>query len=252
MPQRYSLQLLTDRLEKGEKPRFLFFWGHTNKQNDPAGKFCFSQWYPAAFTVDGVEYKTAEHWMMAQKAFLFDDIACFDKIVQCKSPAEAKEIGGVVAGFDEQVWCEKRFELVKLGNIHKFNQHPAFAQYLLSTGDELIAEASPTDNIWGTGLAETHEEAHNIYRWGLNLLGFALMEVRDFLREFGHFNALENEVVPPWKKYPGIDPLDMFWRMGEGEIHIIETTRYWEELNERERIIYALTHPEPPGWDYFY
>lgn len=121
--------------------------------------------------------------MMAQKALLFNDQKMFEKIIACNKPAEAKELGRYVTGFDEQVWNESKYEIVKNGNIHKFNQNAALLNYLLNTGDRVLVEASPVDRIWGIGLAQDDEDITNIYTWrGENLLGFALMEVRDFLR----------------------------------------------------------------------
>ncbi|MGN6746782.1 NADAR domain-containing protein, partial [Neisseria sp. P0024.S002] len=44
-------------------------------------------------------------------------------------------------------------------------------------------EASPVDAIWGIGLAQDDPRAQNPLQWrGLNLLGFALMKVRDELQ----------------------------------------------------------------------
>lgn len=60
-----------------------------------------------------------------------------------ESPGEAKELGRQVLGFDEQTWNNKRFEIVKIGNIHKFNQNPKLADYLIKTGDRVLIEASP-------------------------------------------------------------------------------------------------------------
>jgi len=48
---------------------------------------------------------------------------------------------------------------------------------LLATGERELVEASPMDRIWGVGFAERNAGA-NRQRWGLNLLGKALMDVR--------------------------------------------------------------------------
>jgi len=249
MQQRYNIQWLIDRFENGENIKYLHFWGHANKYNEEAGKFCFSQWYAAPFTVDGIEYKTAEHWMMAQKALLFDDERNFEKIIACRTPAEAKKLGRAVLGYDEIKWNNLRCDIVRLGNIYKFNQHPKFATYLLHTGNKVLVEASPTDAIWGIGMAQDNQHINNIYAWrGLNLLGFALMEARDFIRDFGHFEPLKNAMLPQWKKYPGISPYDMFWRMGAGEGYVIELGKYFDGLCEKEKALYELTYPTPYTW----
>jgi ribA/ribD-fused uncharacterized protein len=73
--------------------------------------------------------------------------------------------------------------LVVTGNYQKFSQHPQLKEYLLTTGDRVLVEASPVDAIWGIGVAATHPDAMQPAKWpGENLLGFALMEVRDQLR----------------------------------------------------------------------
>jgi predicted NAD-dependent protein-ADP-ribosyltransferase YbiA (DUF1768 family) len=59
---------LVAAVERGESFDFLFFWGH---RPPPAGQVdasCLSQWFPARFEIEGVEYATAEHFMMAGKA----------------------------------------------------------------------------------------------------------------------------------------------------------------------------------------
>ncbi len=183
MEQHYSLDWLIEKFDKGENIKYLFFWGHSNKYQEDVGKFCFSQWYEAPFIVDGITYKTAEHWMMANKALLFADQEAFNKIVNADKPGEAKELGRQVLGFDEVAWNTQRYQIVKKGNIHKFNQHRKLAEYLLGTGERIIAEASPVDAIWGIGLAQDNPNIQNPHNWrGLNLLGFALMEVRDILK----------------------------------------------------------------------
>jgi ribA/ribD-fused uncharacterized protein len=184
MPQHYNTQWLANAFENGQCIEFLFFWGHTNSNNEEAGKFCLSQWYPSPFTVNGVEYKTAEHWMMAQKALLFEDKEMFEKIIMAETPSDAKKLGRLVKGFDDAVWNNNRFDIVTQGSIHKFNQNQAFGKYLLGTGGKVLVEAAPRDTIWGIGLGQDNERARNVKTWrGLNLLGFALMEARDFIQK---------------------------------------------------------------------
>ena len=163
--------------------KFLFFWGHQPSKDGTVTKTCFSQWWLSSFEVEGVTYKTAEHWMMAKKAELFKDQEILEKIIKCNSPAEAKKLGRKVRNYNETIWLENRFEIVKEGNLHKFSQNPDLKTFLLNTNDRVIVEASPVDPIWGIGMASDHIDALNPEKWkGLNLLGFALMEVRDELR----------------------------------------------------------------------
>jgi ribA/ribD-fused uncharacterized protein len=177
----YSTDWLLDQPSANLK--YLFFWGHTPKQKNAIDKSCFSQWYPAAFTVAGDTYATAEHWMMAEKARLFGNDEVRARIIAARHPDEAKKLGRQVIGFDPQVWNEQKYELVKTGNYQKFSQHVPLKEYLLTTGDRVLVEASPVDAIWGIGLAATHPDAMHPAKWpGENLLGFALMEVRDQLR----------------------------------------------------------------------
>jgi hypothetical protein len=156
-------------------------------------------------------------------------------------------------GYDDQIWNERKFEIVKNGNIHKFNQHWALAEYLLKTENRVLVEASPVDTIWGIGLAQDDLDIENIYCWrGQNLLGFALMEVRDFLGQFGQFQALQNALPPPWSKFSDQDSRDMFWRMGLGAEYLSEFGTYYDNLSEREQTIYQLTYPPPYSWMDFY
>lgn len=72
---------------------------------------------------------------------------------------------------------------MKQGNFLKFSQNEKFKEFLLSTADRILVEASPYDKIWGIGMLETDPKANDPSQWnGENLLGFALMEVRDLLK----------------------------------------------------------------------
>jgi ribA/ribD-fused uncharacterized protein len=170
---------LVEGLAAGRQYRYVFFWGHTPRRPGQLDASCLSQWYPAEFTVDGVDYPTAEHWMMAAKARLFGDEATAAKILASRHPGEAKALGREVANFDGAVWRRERFAVVVAGSIHKFRQNAELAQYLAGTTGRVLVEASPVDRVWGTGLAATDDRSTDPRQWpGENLLGFALMEAR--------------------------------------------------------------------------
>ena len=180
---KYSLSRLKQELEKGMQHDFFFFWGHTQKNEGLIDKSCFSQWFPSPFTVDGVIYLTAEHWMMAKKAELFNDIEIRQHILESEAPVIAKELGRKIKNFDNEKWSNACFEIVVEGNINKFSQRDELRKFLLNTGDKVIVEASPRDTIWGIGLSQDNPKATSPSTWrGENLLGFALMEVRDRLK----------------------------------------------------------------------
>ncbi|MGW1869926.1 NADAR family protein [Streptomyces mauvecolor] len=180
---RTPLDQLIAQVKKGDRIKYLHFWGHRPQRDGSLGPSCFSQWWPSRFVVDGVEYATAEHWMMASKARLFGDPEAERAALTAANPALAKKAGRLVRGFDEAVWGRERYGIVLAGSLHKFGQDEALRAYLLGTGNRVLVEASPLDRIWGIGLAADAPEADDPARWrGLNLLGFALTEARERLR----------------------------------------------------------------------
>jgi hypothetical protein len=174
---------LVDYVNHGNMVEYVFFWQHQSP-NNAVSKSCFSQWYASKFKVEGITYRTAEHFMMAEKARLFGDKESVTKAISASNPGQAKEIGRSVRGFKEDIWLEKRFDIVVEGNLAKFSQLTELKDFLLSTEDRVLVEASPVDKVWGIGLASDDNNVENPNLWnGENLLGFALMEVRSQLRQ---------------------------------------------------------------------
>ncbi|MCP5160741.1 MAG: NADAR family protein [Hahellaceae bacterium] len=177
-----STQSLVTAIQKGFSAKYLFFWGHQPHKPGAIDKSCFSQWFDAGFTIEDIYYPTAEHYMMAAKARLFGDHDIAEKILRAGHPGEAKKLGREIAGFDEARWQQHRFDIVVTGNLAKFSQNQSLKTFILSTGQRVLVEASPVDSVWGIGLACYAKEACEPEHWpGLNLLGFALMEVRSIL-----------------------------------------------------------------------
>lgn len=169
-------------LEDGVEVEYIFFWG-PGERGYVVGPSCLCQWYYAPFEIDGVTYITAEHYMMAEKARLFEDEEVRQRIIDAPEPFDAKMLGRHVRGFDDLVWQAQRFDIVFSGSIAKFSQNPELKQFLLQSGETVLVEASPIDSIWGVGLSEDDPDIRNPSRWkGMNLLGFALIQAREVLR----------------------------------------------------------------------
>lgn len=124
--------------------------------------------------------------MMHRKATLF---APSDPITtQILSPASPspnprtlKALGRKVPDFNDKTWERERFAIVVRGNYLKFTQDPGLKTLLLDTGSRELVEASPRDRIWGVGFGAKNAGKRRA-DWGLNLLGKALMEVRESIR----------------------------------------------------------------------
>lgn len=124
--------------------------------------------------------------MMACEALVFDDLDVFAQVIGAGADdicmRAVKDLGRQVKNFDETVWKRVRERIVLEGNLHRFKQNGELRVSLLATGHKIIVEASPRDRIWGIGFGE--ERVLDVRgRWGLSLLGKALMDVRETLRE---------------------------------------------------------------------
>jgi ribA/ribD-fused uncharacterized protein len=180
----HDIEELRQALRAGRRLKYLHFWGHRPAANGSIGRACLSQWWPCAFTVDGRRFATAEHYMMWRKAELFGDHEVAEQVLAAPDPRSAKGLGRAVRGFTEERWTAERHAVVLAGSLAKFGQHDDLRALLIDTGDRVLVEASPADAVWGIGVAADDPRAADPQRWpGLNLLGFALTEARERLRD---------------------------------------------------------------------
>lgn len=188
----YGLEDLISDYNKNKNIDFLFFWGH-HQSGNKVTKSCLSQWYPSRFDVGIQKYLFMEQYMMAEKARLFGDSEIEEKIMNSNNQKEIKALGRKVRNFDEDIWNEVKYSIVLNGNYYKFMENERLKDFLLSTGDSVLVEASPYDNIWGIQMSESFENVNNPLKWqGKNLLGFALMEVRNEIRRVCKNSSLIN------------------------------------------------------------
>jgi ribA/ribD-fused uncharacterized protein len=248
---KYNTNQIIESLENGHQINYIFFWSH--KKTTPVSKSCFSQWYDSKFIVEGNEYYSTEQWMMAEKALLFGDKEKYKQIIDNHNPKKIKALGRQVKYFNQRVWEENRYKIVVNGNLQKFSQNKELFEYIKTTNKKILVEASPVDMIWGVGLGQDNPDISSPYFWkGLNLLGYALMEVRDFLCRIDEFKPLINPKLPPWLACPELDRYSLGWSMGYGEDYMHEFTQYYASLDQSERMIYELTFPVRGEWNGWY
>ncbi|WP_093024289.1 NADAR family protein [Pustulibacterium marinum] len=182
MKTNYSVEWLKEQLVNDEVKDFLLFEGKTTTHPTEVDERCLSRKYESSFKVNGIVYKTAEHWMMAQRARLFHEDKLAEAIIAADSIQKVQQLSREVNDKNEVIWKERRFDLAVEGNIHKFSQNPELKRFLLNTDEDVLVEANKNESVWGIGMGVENPKATEVFQWkGRNLLGFALMEVRDRL-----------------------------------------------------------------------
>lgn len=198
-----------------------------HSEKDPVYGY-LSNWFPSGFTGTrgGESYISVEQYMMQKKAICMNDDESEKKIMSFTNDGflnsasqlnwtlihnkmkEIKAIGRQVQNWDQKIWDEYKFQIVKQGLMYKFCQQPQLLQLLLSTGNAYLAEASSQDRIWGIGFDSSSAKSAGSEAWGQNLLGKGLMEVRSIL----------SRSIPDWGHVVNVQPMKSLRRDDVKEI----------------------------------
>lgn len=153
----------------------IFFW----KPHEIHG--FLSNWYYSDIIINDQKFNCVEQYFMWRKLKLFEpsNRNLELQLLDTKNPAEMKRIGGHVKNYNEIIWNNERYDIMKEGLYAKFIQNDILKRKLLDTNDFILVEASPYDSIWGIGMTSAVASKVSQNQWkGKNLLGIALMEVR--------------------------------------------------------------------------
>ena len=152
--------------------------------HNPSEDYGFlSNWYLSDFQIDGITFTSMEQYMMYKKAICFKDENIAKQILTEKNVAKIKELGRLVSDYDEHIWNGVRQIIIYEGLLAKFSQNEFLKGRLLDTKNSILAECAVKDRIWGIGLSLTDPKRLIPSEWkGQNLLGYALMMVRDRLK----------------------------------------------------------------------
>uniref|UniRef100_A0A8R1DLE9 NADAR domain-containing protein n=1 Tax=Caenorhabditis japonica TaxID=281687 RepID=A0A8R1DLE9_CAEJA len=162
----------------------------------------FSNFFPAEFQVideknHALEFNTSEQYFMYNKALLVGDNLIASEIMKETSPKKMKLWGRRLKMSKEQLkeWSTVSRDVMYRACREKFAQNQNLRLYLFRTHEMTLAEASPTDKIWGIGLSKDDRRAKNPETWkGANWLGQVLDRVRDELWERNEFSADRKKV----------------------------------------------------------
>lgn len=141
-----------------------------------------SNWYVSEFSVDGISFSSMEQYMMYKKAVCFNDFDVAEKILGLMDASAIKALGRQVKNYNDSYWSGIRQIVVYQGLVEKFTQNEELKKLLIGTGDSALAECAVKDRIWGIGLSMKDPDRFEMQKWrGQNLLGYALMMVRESL-----------------------------------------------------------------------
>ena len=142
-----------------------------------------SNWYISEFKIDSIKFSSMEQYMMYKKAIVFNDNKIAKEILETKDVSKIKALGRQVSNYNDTHWNGVRQIIIYKGLLEKFSQNKDLKKRLLNTGNDILAECAVQDKIWGIGLSMKDVNRWDMEKWrGENLLGFALMMVREDLR----------------------------------------------------------------------
>lgn len=145
----------------------------------------FESIVPYVSDVTSHRFNCCEQYMMFRKAILFLDEKVAKDVLNTTQPSKQKDLGRTVSNFNQEKWDIGKYKIVLEANYRKFrdSKNELFREFMKSIPKfAIIVEAAPWDKIWGNGLPPDDDMCFDITKWqGQNLLGKALMEVRDKL-----------------------------------------------------------------------
>lgn len=142
-----------------------------------------SNWYMSDFEVNNIKFSSIEQYMMYYKAVTFNDNVTAKEILNNTNAGKIKDLGRQVKNYNDTIWNGVRQIIVYEGLFAKFSQNNELKEKLLKTGNDILAECAVQDCIWATGVSMKDENRFDIQKWrGQNLLGFAIMQVREKLK----------------------------------------------------------------------
>jgi len=136
---------------------------------------------PNLFTVEGIEYCSAEQYFQYHNALSGKDYKAAAEILDTCDPLIIKHAGNKVTPCDD--WIDKAPVIMEVGVTAKFAQNTTLLTDLSNTTPRKFQECNQFDSYWGIGLSLSEAIARDDYEKvsGKNVMGSILENVRNHL-----------------------------------------------------------------------
>lgn len=166
--------------------------------------FFYTEW-PSNFKATSFEWEafgekhrffcTEQAFMWAKAKYFGDEDIAKAILSETSDPMTCKHLGRMVSNYNDKKWDLVRYSFMYDVNFCKYTQDKELQNKLLDPKFEgkTFVEASPTDKIWGIGLAEGIPDhvLDNENNWkGTNLLGKVITRVRQIIK-----SDIENKII---------------------------------------------------------
>lgn len=154
-----------------------------------------SNHHPSIFHVNGCKFHSMEQFLAYRRAQISSQPSLVQRASQATDPVQAKFILSALREDNVQRWDEIVESVVLEGLEAKFRQNNHMREFLTSTHNLTLGEAS-TNPRWGIGMSIDDRDVLDVSKWkeSGNLLGRCLMKTRDTL-----LNEPDNQQV--WARH---------------------------------------------------
>ena len=131
-------------------------------------------------------YQSVYQAIYSELAKSFDDQKHLPQLLAAETADEISYSVEDVPGGDleqnKEKWDEQIRKLIYDINLVKFRRYPELAAKLLETKNAMIGAYEPGDNMIGIGISIENMDSKDPAKWGENVLGKSLMNIRELLR----------------------------------------------------------------------
>ena len=133
------------------------------------------------FKEDDLIFNCCYQYVIYMKLLLFDPFnnKLIDKLLKEKEPSNLKKLNKLIKNIDDKLWEKNKYDIIVMGYELIFNQNVKLKKKILKTKNKQLYKISKNDRELGIGFNTKNALKTDKKEYGQNLLGKALMEVRN-------------------------------------------------------------------------